>query len=202
MNYIKFLLLINLIILAGCGPIASPQAESDEAADPIATALVATIPPLSTVTVPSTPTDMIESTQNSPLATPTVMNMADNGTDSGGRQATFPNTIIVYQREGRFPDSPQKWTIYHTGRIVAGDGTEWQIPESEVEPLFALVEDQNLRTLDDNYAPDGECLDCLIQTVTIYAEGEVKEIVITNKPAHTPQNLNTILAELDKLTSS
>jgi len=136
---------------------------------------------------------------NSPVATASGEAIGvDGGSESDDRRAVFPNTIIVYQKEKG--DSQQQWTIYHTGRVVAGDGTEGQA-QSEVKPLFDLVEASDFWELDREYAPDGECLDCLKQIVTIYYEGEIKEITILDTSTEIPQQLKDVLDMLDRLAS-
>jgi hypothetical protein len=122
-------------------------------------------------------------------------------TEPDGRAAVFPNTIIVYQREGRLPDSPQEWTFYYTGLIKAADGTERQLPAARVEQVFDLAESSDLWSLDDNYAPAGQCLDCLVQTLTIYRQGEIKEISVTGDPPELPEDLKQILSQIEALVS-
>lgn len=133
--------------------------------------------------------------------TPPAGGGATSTSEPDDRKAVFPYTIIVYQREGRFPASPQQWTIYHTGRIVASDGTEWQVPPAKVESLFDLVEAPDFWQLDDNYAPAGECLDCLVDTLIVYREGEIKEITIIQGLLDLPENLGRALDEMYSLIS-
>lgn len=116
--------------------------------------------------------------------------------DPGGRRAEFPNTIIVYQREGKTPGSPAQWTIYHTGRVVAGDGNEWQVSQDEIKPLFELVEAEDFWLLSEVFGPSGECLDCLVQTLTVYSQGRTKEIVVTQADFDLPENLKLVLDQL------
>ena len=136
---------------------------------------------------------------NSPIATAYDEAIGvDSGPAPDDRRAIFPNTIIVYQKKER--DSQQQWTIYHTGRIVDGNGTERQA-QSGVEPLFGLVESSDFWELDNVYGPDGECLDCLKQIVTIYYEGEIKEITVPDTSTEIPQQLKDVLDMLDRLSS-
>jgi hypothetical protein len=112
-----------------------------------------------------------------------------------GRTAVFPNTIIVYQREGGIVGRSEKWTIYPTGRIVAGDGTEWKIPADQVKPLFDLVESPGFGTLNDKYPATGACADCYVHTLTVYGQGEPKTVTFVEGgglPAHLQQMLNEI----------
>ena len=144
---------------------------------------------------------LAESPTPSAVETPPAGGEATPTAEPGDRKAVFPNTIIVYQREGGFPESPQKWTLYHTGRILAGDGTEWQVPATEVRPLFDLVEAPDFWALDDNYAPAGECLDCMVHTLIVYREGKIKEITVTQGFLHLPENLGGALDEIESLVS-
>jgi len=144
---------------------------------------------------------LTETSTPSPIETPRAGGEATPTSEPDDRQAVFPNTIIVYRREGRFPESPQKWTIYHTGRILARDGTEWQVPSAEVRPLFDLVEAPEFWELSNGYAPAGECLDCLVHTLTVYYEGEIKEITITHGSLDLPENLGAVLGQMESLVS-
>jgi hypothetical protein len=118
-----------------------------------------------------------------------------------GRVAEFPNTIVVYRREGRFPDSPQKWTFYHTGRLVDEDGNEWQLPAETVKPLFDFVESPDFSALDRSYTASGECLDCLQHVLTVYREGEVHEITFTEGVSDAPEELTWLLDEMETLVA-
>lgn len=118
----------------------------------------------------------------SPLASPVVTPAAPpeqsgaTATPTSGRVAVFPETIIVYQRTGGFVGTSDQWTIYPTGRIVAGDGAEWQVSPEQVAPLFKLVESAEFDALNENYAPAGACDDCYTYTVTVYGQGEPQTV--------------------------
>ena len=106
------LLIIVAIALAACAGAAPAPSTS-----PISPVMTPALSPMATPIAPLEPSGM------APTAT-------------SDRVATFPNTIIVYQREGGIAGQAEKWTIYPTGRIVSGDGTEWQVPAEQVAPLF------------------------------------------------------------------
>ncbi len=211
MKLTNFLILVVLSFLVACKPAASPEIVTLEERQDLspATAQLATLPTekadADDEDLPAaTPTEeLVEISQDSPLPTPAEESAVPESTavgsetESGGRQAVFPNTIIVYQRAGKFPGSPQKWTIHHTGLIITGDGTEWQVPATAVEMLFDLVESPDFWTLDKNYAPDGKCLDCMVQTMNVYYEGEVKEITIVQEPPDLPENLKQVLDQIN-----
>ena len=181
MRYLFISTTVAVLLLTACGPTATPK----------------TVP----TPPPAMPT-LAQMTFDSPRPLPpTAEPTTPVETESSGRKAVFPNTIIVYQREGRFPDSPQQWTIYHTGRIVAGDGTEWQVPATKVKPLFDFVEAPDFWELDNTYAQAGECLDCLVHILTVYREGEIKEVTVAQEPLDAPENLVRILHEMDSLIS-
>ena len=108
----------------------------------------------------------------------------------------------MYWREGRFPDSPQEWTFYHTGRIVAGDGSEWQIPEQDVKSLFQVAEGPDFWELGNKYTLAGECLDCFTQTLTVYYQGEIKEITVIQEPLDLPVSLRLVLDKVSSMASS
>ena len=139
--------------------------------------------------------------QTSPLAVPTVQSPLPAPTPTDGRAAIFPNTIIVYQREGGIAGESQKWTFYSTGRIVAGDGTEWQVPADQVKPLFELAESPDFGNLSDNYPAAGTCADCYTHTLTVFGPSDPQTVTFTegaNAPAPLPQMLDEINQVLAK----
>lgn len=214
----RFLVLVMLSLLVACGPTATPEAVQVELpASPSPTNRVATLRERATddtgsagsatddITSREMATDDGETDTGRPAAeaSPTSGFVGTpSATDPGGRQAVFPNTIVVYRREGRFPNSPQKWTIYHTGRIVAGDGSELQASEQEVGRLFEILESSDFWNLADEYAPDGECVDCTVHTLTVYYRGEIKEIRVIRETPGLPEKLELVLGQVDCAISS
>lgn len=149
---------------------------------------------------PSTsPASTVQAPVVSPAATPTALSEPATATPAStdGRVAVFPNTIIVYQREGGFAGRSDKWTIYPTGRVVAGDGTEWQVPAERVAPLFALVESPGFEDLNEKYPVASACADCYVHTLTVYGQGEPKTVTFVDG-ADLPTHLQQIWSEIDK----
>lgn len=133
-----------------------------------------------------------------PEASPTAeaMPTATRGT---GRTTRFPNPIIVYQREGRFPGSPQQWTIYETGRVtnIAGDELVSDLPS--VQALFAIVRAEGFAQLEGRYAPQGDCRDCTVHTITYYQpDSEPRAVTVVEGASPMPEDLQ---AALDLLTT-
>ena len=116
----------------------------------------------------------------------------------GSRSAVFPNTIIVYQRQDGTANTLQQWTFYHTGRILAVDGTEWQSPAERIKPLFSLVEALDYWGLKDTYAPTDACSGCQAHIITVYREGKIKKVVVT-QGVELPSNLQRALDEIGSL---
>jgi len=172
----RCMLLITLVIaLAACASAAPP---SSVLPTPAVNASPLTVPP---------------ATATAPLAPPEPSDVTPTATE--GRAAVFPNTIIVYQREGGFVGESKKWTFYHTGRIVAGDGTEWQVSADQVKPLFDLVESPGFGNLNDKYSAAGACADCYVHTLTVYQNGEIKTVTFVEDgdlPATLQQMLDAI----------
>jgi hypothetical protein len=119
---------------------------------------------------------------------------------TGGRRADFPNTIIVYQRKDPSRDGQQKWTIYFTGRIVAGDGTEWQVPAAQVKELFSLVESPEFWEMSDSYGAADVCRDCTVETITVFRGESIKEVTIVDSSFSLPEELRQVLDELHRVT--
>jgi hypothetical protein len=193
MKLFQFLILAAVSLLVACSPSKQPsEIEVEPGAYPPPTNQEAVLPEKEIGTENDAPSNA--------YPPPDLADPADE-TGSGGRVAEFPDTIIVYQREGRLPDSPQKWTFYPTGRIVAGDNSEWQVPAQEVQPLFESVEAPDFWSLHEKYAPAGECLDCLVHTLTVFYQGKVKEITVIQGGADLLDNLGKILDGLNTLVS-
>lgn len=126
----------------------------------------------------------------SPLVSPLV-------TSAPSPVATvLPEIFIVYQREGGFAGTSDKWTIYPTGHIVAGDGTEWQVPAEQVAPLFELVESPAFGKLDEKYVPAGTCNDCYTYKLTVYGPGEPQSVTFVDG-ADIPPIVQQVLSELN-----
>ena len=149
----------------------------------------------------STPASPVETPAVSPVVTPNApqepSSTAPTVAAPDGRAAVFPNTIIVYQREGGFTGQSEKWTIYPTGRIVAGDGTEWQVLAEQVAPLFTLVESPGFADLNEKYEPAGACDDCYEHTLTVYGQGEPQTVTFI-EGANVPAHLLQMLSEINK----
>ncbi|HEX9921767.1 MAG TPA: hypothetical protein VGD99_03815 [Anaerolineae bacterium] len=173
-------------VAAEAGLSLSPTTRSTPTPFASVTIDIATLPPLASPT--------------KPIATPSGEAIAvESEPEVDGRRAVFPNTIIVYQKEGQA--GQEQWTIYHTGRVVTGSGTEWQVQSGQVKPLFDLVESPDFWELDNEYAPDVECIDCLKQIVTVYYEGKIKEITVIDPSVEIPQHLRNVLDALERLAS-
>jgi hypothetical protein len=149
------------------------------------------------------PASPVETAAVSPVATPIAPPEPSGAapTATSDRVAVFPNTIIVFQREGGFAGRSDKWTIYPTGRIVAGDGTEWQVPAEQVKPLFDLVESAEFWDLSEKYPATGACADCYTYTLTVYQEGKTKTVTFTDA-ADLPPVLRQTLASINKSIES
>ena len=169
------LFIIVVIALTACAGAASPS--STPPASPLQTPGAS---PAMTPIAPSEPS----------TAAPTA---------PAGLAAVFPNTIIVYQREGGFASLSAKWTFYHTGRIVSGDGTERQVPAEQVKPLFDLAESSDFWHLNDNYSTS-TCADCYVHTLTVYQNGEVKTVTFV-EGSDPPDILQQMLDEINGLIS-
>jgi len=180
--------LILVAMLVACGSAAPPVEPGGESPEPP----TATAPPsLETASPLPTPTSPSVSSPLSPLPQPTAA--GGEATETGGRKAEFPNTIVVYQRDS------QKWTIYVTGRIVGGDGSEWMVPADAVKPLFDSVEADAFWELEEVYGAAGDCPDCPVQKLTVYRGGEIKEITVNQQLDTLPMALGSALGAIDRV---
>jgi hypothetical protein len=147
----------------------------------------------------TTPVSPVEIPVVSPVTTPIAPPEQSGATPTVAPDPlpTSPDTVIVYQREGGFAGTSDEWTIYPTGRIVAGDGSEWQVLAEQVAPLFELVEAPAFKELNTKYAPTGTCNDCYTHTLTVYGQGEPQTVTFVDG-AELPAHLQQIWNEVDK----
>ncbi|MCB0209811.1 MAG: hypothetical protein KDJ52_10790 [Anaerolineae bacterium] len=208
-------LLIVISVFVSCSSPQSPEIVASEVpvspsqpaqASPTSLASITMTVDTATSSSPVSSTEISATSQISPIVTPfgaaTAVEAAsevNNGAEGAGRRAVFPNTIVVYQKES--PDSQQKLTVYHTGRMVAGDGSEHQIQSEQVKPLFDMVESSEFWALDDEYSPSMACADCVKQIVTVYYNEDIKAITVIDTPVEMPQLLRSVLDRLAGLSS-
>jgi hypothetical protein len=176
MKTLRFLILILVTMLVACGSAAAPEEPGVASPEPPTPTVQ---PPQATETTPPTPS-------------PEPAVPGDESAETGGRQAVFPNTIVVYQRDS------QKWTIYVTGRVVDGDGNEWMVPAEQVQPLFDSVEADSFWELEEAYGEAGDCPNCPVQKLTVYRGGEIKEITVSQELATLPKALGMALTTIDR----
>ena len=177
--------LLVLAVLVACAAPASPEATDSPVPSPFISPLAAgqedaglTIQGTGEISPIATPSPEVRPTVGGPtVGAPTE--------GAGDREAVFPNTIIVYQREGVDPADAGKWTIYKTGRIVTGDGSEWQAPEGLVAPLFEFVESPGAwEAAASCPAGTAECPECdgnTVHTLIVYGPGEARQMVFTEE---------------------
>jgi hypothetical protein len=122
-------------------------------------------------------------------------------TSPGGREAIFPQTILVFIQEGKFPESPLQWTIYPTGRVLASSGEEWMLTQDQVAPIFDLIAAPAFARLAPQYGSPETCKDCLVYTLNIYNSGQPQQIKIYSDGDRLPEELKAVLEQLKTLTS-
>ena len=122
-------------------------------------------------------------------------------TNPGGRQAIFPQTILVFVKEGKFPGSPLQWTVYPTGRVLASSGQEWMLDRDQVAPIFDQISTPAFISLGLQYGSPETCRDCTAYTLYIYGPGEVQKIQVYSDGSQLPAELQVVLERLEILTS-
>jgi hypothetical protein len=195
-------LIVLTAVLTACGPAGStPPTEQPVVQQPT---VAPTELQAETAAEEDMPAHSATKAAESPLATPTAAGPADSPlptpipaeTPLDGRRAAFPGTIVVYQQ------GDEQWTIYRTGYVISGDGREWQVPASQVEELFGLVESPDFWQLRAHFVPLHECPDCdrcpdcPAQKLIVYHEGEIKEVTVDYGADDLPDSLRQ---SLDKL---
>lgn len=186
MRCAAILIVFAALLLAACTPAATPASPVPTPDAEVGSSVQTNEPETEASAVPP-----------APEASPTAEAMP-TATSSTGRTTRFPNPIIVYQREGRFPGSPQQWTIYESGRVtnIAGDELVSNLPD--VQALFAIVRAEGFAQLEGRYAPQGDCQDCTVHTITYYQpDSDPKAVTVLEGASPMPDDLQ---AALDLLT--
>jgi hypothetical protein len=183
------LALLTVGLLVACAPSGLPEATDT------------TVPPL-LATAPPSPleTPQVTASAPSPLLTLPAEQppYPEPPGQPGGRVAEFPNPILVYRHEGR---SPQQWTIYPTGLIVADDGGQRQVPPEEVAPLFDYFTSAAFWELDTLYVPTPERPGESLRRVIVYYRGEIREVALPEESGAAEEPLQPLLERLEQLTA-
>ena len=165
------------------------------ATQPAMTASQAGVP--TETAIPRTPTLPVQTGQaNPPAGYPAPSSGTDNPAtqvEPGGREAVFPQTILVYVQEGNYPAGPIQWTFYPTGYVLASSGETWMLEPSQVAPLFSLVESAAFWSLADQYGSPEACQDCLVHTVNVFMDSQVKVIQVYPSGSELPLELQSAL---------
>ncbi len=173
-----YVLALAAIVLAACAP--SAPVGSPPAAQP--TSNLSPLSLLPSPTAPSAPTEPVVTIPAGPT----------------GRATVSPDATIVYQLEGGIAGGSKQWTFYPTGRIVAWNGIEWQVPSDQVKTLFDLAESPAYWNLNDIYPTGVGCNDCYVPSLTVFRKGEVKKVTFSAE-GKLPAVLQQMLDEINKL---
>lgn len=148
------------------------------------------------------PTPMpAEAPTPSPIASPLAAATATRAAVAEEGAGAMPALQLRYRREGRFPDSPQQWTLHTTGLIEGAEGKRVELAPEVVAPLFSLVLSKPFASLDEQYGPVGACRDCLTHTLTLEGDSLQQQVTVVEGAAEIPPLLQEALDALDVLVS-
>lgn len=138
-----------MFTVAGCGGVAEPQ-------------------PTETTQAPQA--------QRTPVATETAEPAPTETTEGGAEPDAKSSTVlgdavIVYERSGGVAGETNTWKIYADGRVVDGEGNEWQVAPAQVEQLLADLETMGFFELDESYVPLDTCCDRFTYTLVVGTDG-------------------------------
>jgi hypothetical protein len=131
-----------MFTVAGCGAVAEPQPTE-------------TTEPAPTETMEPTPTETTES----------------GAASDAKSRAVLGDAVIVYERSGGIAGETNTWKIYADGRVVDGEGNEWQVAPAQVEELLADLETMGFFELDESYMPLDTCCDRFTYTLVVGTDG-------------------------------
>ena len=70
----------------------------------------------------------------------------------------------------------------------------------DVQALFALVRTEGFAQLEGRYAPQGDCRDCTVHTITYYQpESEPKAVTVVEGASPTPDDLQAALEQFSEI---
>ncbi len=221
MNRVKFLILLSVILLAACGPISSSES-GDNNSEPSARP-TSTQPAQPTSTAEPLPTEetVVETTQNSPLVTPTNDNTSNSQVsplatptpeqpgheDSKGKESDPINiavdVAIIFRRSGGFAGVDEQWVIYTDGRIERPVGEQGKVDEQQVQTLLESIEDAGFFDLNDSYIPVNTCCDRFTYVITVQHNNQTKTVTtIDAAPDSPPELWQTIDAIVNLITNA
>jgi hypothetical protein len=183
----------------------TPQAFQTIAAPVQATSSTISPPsPLPTPTLTAQPSPL---TLQSPLPSPTISASETpikvEITQTPGESAQLTDeAALIYQRSGGIADITQAWSVYPNGRVVAGDGREWQVKPQQVEQLLNNIEALGFFELKDNYVPQNTCCDRFTHQLTVRRGNEVHTITTLDAAPGAPAELQTILTEVNNFIAN
>lgn len=124
-----------------------------------------------------------------------------SSTGEGGREAQFPNPIIVYERTGGLAGEMNKWTIHETGLIEDREGSRVELAAELVRPIFELVESEAFQQLEPSYGVESRCADCYTHTITVYGDDDPQQVIVVEGAVELPAALDDALAAINKVVT-
>ena len=196
MKALSICIAIGILLSAGCGlPTALPQRQETAAAGQANNTAAGPASPISPSRTPtSTPGKPI-----SPEPTPTISQAAPEPQAAGRATAKLEKAVIRYERSGGFAGLNEQWTIYPDGRVVLGEGGEWQIPPQQVEQLIADIVRLGFFTFDDSYVPKDTCCDRFFYSLTIRQGDKEKTVTTMDDAPNVPDEVWQALGKLSSL---
>lgn len=112
---------------------------------------------------------------------------------SGKLGAALGEEVIIYERSGGLAGVSEQWSIYPDGRIVAGDGREWQVEPEQVEQLIDDIEALGFFDMSGRYMPRDPCCDRFTYSLVVRSDDKVNRVTTMDVAPDVPANLWEVL---------
>jgi len=101
--------------------------------------------------------------------------------------------VIIYERSGGLAGVSERWSIYPDGRIMAGDGREWQVKPEQVKQLISDIEASGFFDLSGQYMPRNPCCDRFTYSLVVRSDDKVNSVTTMDATPDVPANLGEVL---------
>ncbi|MFQ5595793.1 MAG: hypothetical protein ACE5HA_16730 [Anaerolineae bacterium] len=112
---------------------------------------------------------------------------------SGKLGAVLGEAVIIYERSGGLAGVSEQWSIYPDGRIVAGDGREWQVEPEQVKQLTSDIKSLGFFDMSGQYMPLNQCCDRFTYTLVVRSGDKINRVTTIDAAPEVPASLWEVL---------
>lgn len=121
--------------------------------------------------------------------TPVVAPAEGDSRPSGKLGEALGEAVIIYERSGGLAGVSEQWSIYPDGRILAGDGREWQVEPEQVKQLIGEIEASGFFDLSGQYMPRNPCCDRFTYSLVVRNGDKINRVTTIDAAPDVPGSL-------------